>query len=86
MLHTLHIQNIALLERAELRLAEGLTAEQIGALHHTSESTVRSHIRQVLSKLGAQRVTDVVRMLRQGEAMWARGPGSGVASGRPDSP
>ena len=25
MLHTLHIQNLALLERAEIRLAEGLT-------------------------------------------------------------
>lgn len=25
MLHTLHIQNLALLERAELRMAEGLT-------------------------------------------------------------
>lgn len=64
------------------QLAEGLTAEQIGALHHTRESTVRSHIRQVLGKLGAQRVTDVVRMLQQGQALWARGPGGAVTSGQ----
>jgi DNA-binding CsgD family transcriptional regulator/PAS domain-containing protein len=53
------------------RLAEGLTAEQIGQLHGTTEGTVRSQIRQVLAKLGAQRVADVIRMLRQGEALWA---------------
>jgi DNA-binding CsgD family transcriptional regulator/PAS domain-containing protein len=53
------------------RLAEGLTAEQIGQLHGTTEGTVRSQIRQVLSKLGALRLADVVRMLRQGEALWA---------------
>ena len=53
------------------RLAEGLSAEQIGQLHGTTEGTVRSQIRQVLAKLGAQRLSDVVRMLRQGEALWS---------------
>lgn len=58
------------------RLAEGLSAADIGAAHGTSQATVRSQIRQVLLKLGAQRTVDVVRLLRQGEALWA-------AAGRP---
>jgi DNA-binding CsgD family transcriptional regulator len=53
------------------RLADGSTAEQIGTLHGTAESTVRSQIKQVVAKLGATRTVDVVRMLRQGEVLWA---------------
>ncbi|MBS0444516.1 MAG: helix-turn-helix transcriptional regulator [Proteobacteria bacterium] len=53
------------------RLADGSTAEQIGALHGTAEATVRSQIKQVVCKLGATRSVDVVRMLRQGEVLWA---------------
>jgi DNA-binding CsgD family transcriptional regulator/PAS domain-containing protein len=53
------------------RLADGSTAEQIGRLHGTAEATVRTQIRQVVAKLGAARTVDVVRMLRQGEALWA---------------
>jgi DNA-binding CsgD family transcriptional regulator len=53
------------------RLAEGMTPEQIAAAHGTSLATTRSHVREVLARLGARRVADVVRMLRQGEALWA---------------
>jgi DNA-binding CsgD family transcriptional regulator len=53
------------------RLADGLTADQIGVAHGTATSTVRSQVRQVMAKLGAKRTADVVRMLRQGEALWA---------------
>ena len=53
------------------RMADGLTAAQIGHAHGTTIATVRSQIRQVISKLGADRATDVVRMLRQGEALWS---------------
>ena len=54
------------------RLAEGLAAEQIAARHGTTLATVRSQIGQVIAKLGAKRSVDVVRMLRQGEALWSR--------------
>jgi len=54
------------------RLADGLTAQQIALAHGTSVATVRSHVRSVLRRLGARRVADVVRMLRQGQPLWAR--------------
>ncbi|NDY93363.1 helix-turn-helix transcriptional regulator [Ideonella livida] len=57
--------------KVAVRVAEGLTAEQIGLQLHTAQSTVRTHIREVLAKLGASRTADVVRLLRQGEALWA---------------
>lgn len=53
------------------RMADGMTAAQIGLAHGTSIATVRSQIRQVITKLGASRATDVVRLLRQGEALWS---------------
>jgi DNA-binding CsgD family transcriptional regulator len=53
------------------RLADGLTAAQIGLAHGTTITTVRSQMRQVITKLGATRATDVVRLLRQGEALWS---------------
>lgn len=53
------------------RMADGLTAAQIGQAHGTTITTVRSQIRQVIAKLGATRATDVVRLLRQGEALWS---------------
>lgn len=55
-------------------LADGQSAAQIGAQHGTTEATVRTHIRQVLHKVGAQRTVDVVRILRQGQALWAGTP------------
>lgn len=50
-------------------LADGLSGEQIGLANGTTISTVRSHISQVIAKLGAKRSSDVVRILRQGEAL-----------------
>jgi hypothetical protein len=38
---------------------------------------VRTQVRQVIHRLGAQRTVDVVRILRQGEALWSK---AGVAS------
>ncbi len=53
------------------RLADGLTAEQIAQAHGVALPTVRTQIRQVITKLGADRAGDVVRLLRQGEALWS---------------
>ena len=69
--------------KVAVRLADGLSAQEIGQSHGTAQATVRSQIRQILLKLGAQRSVDVVRLLRQGEALWARAGstgGDGVAS------
>jgi DNA-binding CsgD family transcriptional regulator len=57
--------------RVAVHLAAGLTAEEVSLNHGTAVSTVRSQISQVITKLGAKRTTDVVRMLRQGEALWS---------------
>lgn len=57
--------------RVAVLLAEGLTAAQIGLRMGIALSTVRTHLRQVLGRLGATRLTDAVRMLRTGEALWA---------------
>ena len=57
--------------RVAARLAEGMTPEQIAVAQGTSLATVRTHIREVLARLGARRVAEVVRMLRQGESLWA---------------
>lgn len=54
------------------QLADGLTADQIAQANGTSVPTVRSHVRDVLLRLGAERIPDVVRMLRQGEALWSQ--------------
>ena len=61
------------------KMADGLSAQQIGQSLGTAETTVRSQVRQVIHKLGAQRSVDVVRILRQGEALWAA---AGGAAGR----
>jgi DNA-binding CsgD family transcriptional regulator len=53
------------------RLAEGMTAEQIGQAHGTTLATVRTQIKRVLAKLGVARAVDVVRMLKQGGPLWA---------------
>lgn len=62
------------------RMADGLTAEQIGQTHGTTVHTVRTQMREVITKLGAKRATDVVRLLRQGEALWSA---AGAARERP---
>ena len=48
-----------------------MTPEQSAAAQGTSLATVRTHIRDVLARLGTRRVAEVVRMLRQGESLWA---------------
>lgn len=63
--------------RVAARLAEGMTPEQIAAAQGTSLATVRTHIRELLARLGARRVVDVVRMLRQGESLWATAGNTG---------
>ena len=57
--------------KVAVHLATGLTAEDVAFQNGTAISTVRSQISQVISKLGVQRTTDVVRILRQGEALWS---------------
>jgi DNA-binding CsgD family transcriptional regulator len=60
---------------AEARIAallgEGLEPAAIAERLNVRLSTVRTHIRQVLEALGQKRMTDVVRVLRQGEALWS---------------
>lgn len=58
--------------RVASHLANGETAEQIATILSVSVNTIRFHVRQVLLKLGANRVVDVVRLLRQGEALWSK--------------
>ncbi|HMN76596.1 MAG TPA: LuxR C-terminal-related transcriptional regulator [Burkholderiaceae bacterium] len=54
------------------RLADGVAAKVVAAEHGTAEATVRTQIRQVIHKLGARRLSDVVRLLHQGDALWSR--------------
>lgn len=58
--------------RIAVLMADGLSAQAMAAAHGSTVATVRTHIRQVLHKLGVRRMTDAVRLLRQGEALWAR--------------
>jgi len=58
--------------RVAALLSEGLSAKAIGQKLGCRETTVRSHLRNVLHKLGASRLSDAVRLLRQGEALWSR--------------
>ena len=58
--------------RVATQLAAGGTAEDIAIRHGTRIATVRSQISSLLAKLGVARQADVVRVLCQGEALWAR--------------
>ena len=57
--------------RVAVLLAEGLTAQGIAERLGCGVSTVRTHLRKVLAKLGATRLADAVRLLRQGDALWS---------------
>lgn len=57
--------------RVAVLLAEGLTAEQIGAQLGVALSTIRTHLRSVRRRLGAARTADAVRLLREGQSLWA---------------
>lgn len=58
-------------------LGEGLEPAAIAERLNVQVTTVRTHVRQVLTALGQKRMTDAVRLLRQGEAMWAKPDGGG---------
>lgn len=57
--------------RVAVALADGLTAPEIALRVGCAESTVRTHLRVVMEKLGARRLADAIRLLRQGDALWA---------------
>jgi DNA-binding CsgD family transcriptional regulator len=59
--------------RVAALLGEGLEPAAIAGKLSIRMSTVRTHVREVLAALGQKRITDVVRVLRQGEALWALG-------------
>lgn len=59
--------------RVAAMLAEGAEPAAIAERLNIRLSTVRTHVREVLAALGQKRVTDVVRVLRQGEALWSLG-------------
>lgn len=60
--------------RVAAHLAGGLTPEQISRTQGCAISTVRTHVRAVLERLGATRVTQVVNLLRQAEPLWSTLP------------
>ncbi len=62
--------------RVAALLGEGLEPAAIAARLHVRLTTVRTHVRNVLAALNQRRMVDAVRLLRQGEALWA-----GAASG-----
>ena len=62
--------------RVAALLSEGLEPAAIADRLKVRLTTVRTHVREVLAALGQKRVTDVVRVLRQGEALWAAAPGA----------
>lgn len=57
--------------RVAALLGEGLEPGAIAERLNVRLSTIRTHVRQVLAAMGQSRMTDVVRVLRQGEALWA---------------
>lgn len=60
--------------RVAALLGAGLEPAAIAERLNVRLSTVRTHVRQVLQALGQRRMTDVVRVLRQGEALWSAPP------------
>lgn len=56
--------------RVAALLAQGQSASTIATTLGVLESTVRSHVRQVLAKFGVPRTIDVVRVLAQSGWMW----------------
>lgn len=60
--------------RVAVLLADGITADDIAAQLGCGVPTVRTHIANVTAKIGAKRLSDAIRLLRQGEALWASAP------------
>jgi DNA-binding NarL/FixJ family response regulator len=48
-----------------LKMAEGLSNQEIGAALYLSESTIKSHVSSILFKLDAKRRTQAVQMAKQ---------------------
>jgi DNA-binding CsgD family transcriptional regulator len=62
--------------RVAVLLADGLTIAAIGSRLGIAPTTVRTHLRAVVQRLGTRRMADAVRLLRDAEALWAQaGPG-----------
>ncbi|MCA0244058.1 MAG: helix-turn-helix transcriptional regulator [Proteobacteria bacterium] len=57
--------------RVAARLAEGATVQMLAAEQGVSVHTLRTHVSSLLRKFGVHRVTDIVRLLHQGDALWA---------------
>jgi DNA-binding CsgD family transcriptional regulator len=60
--------------RVAVLIADGITADEIAAQLGCGVPTVRTHIANVMVKIGAKRMSDAIRLLRQGEALWASAP------------
>jgi DNA-binding NarL/FixJ family response regulator len=48
-----------------LKMAEGLSNQEIGAALFLSESTIKTHVSNILFKLGAKRRTHAVKLAKQ---------------------
>ncbi len=64
--------------RVAVCLAQGCTVREIAALLGVAPSTVRSHLDQVMAKLGVGRKLDAVRLLVQGGWLWRDVQAEGV--------
>lgn len=58
--------------RVAVLLADGLTIAAIGSQLGIGPATVRTHLRAVVQRLGARRMADALRLLRDAEALWAQ--------------
>jgi DNA-binding CsgD family transcriptional regulator len=66
--------------RVAALLGEGLEPVAIAERLQVRLSTVRTHVRQVLAAMGQKRITDCVRVLRQGEVFWYAAASQGAGS------
>jgi len=48
-----------------LKMAEGLSNQEIGAALFLSESTIKTHVSKILFKLDAKRRTQAVKLAKQ---------------------
>ncbi len=60
--------------RVATLLGEGMEPATIAERLNVRVTTVRTHLRRVLAALGQKRMVDVVRVLREGQALWAVAP------------
>jgi DNA-binding CsgD family transcriptional regulator len=55
--------------RVAALVAKGLTGDEMAERLRLKQTTVRTHVRQILTKLGVQRKSDAIRMLLHGAAL-----------------